>query len=177
MKYRRRVRRRDFASSVLRSFPCINDRSGICLIASLHAVALPGTRGPCKGEESVFANLGREGEIAAGIGKVRSLALLSNLRDIYLLSMTCGPLGFLDFKIFSATCLPLIVSTYCGLVRRDRSFSFKIIWRSLLGCSRSLWLWQQDNSRVAEWRNDRAADFLQGIRATSLTRPSGSAIL
>ena len=51
--------------------------------------------------------MGREGEIAAGIGQVRSLALLSNLRDIYLLSMTCGPLGFFDAQDFFRNLLAL----------------------------------------------------------------------
>ena len=39
-----------------------------------------------QGEESVLADSGREGEITAGVGRVRSLAFLSILHAVLLLS-------------------------------------------------------------------------------------------
>ena len=43
------------------------------------------------GEEAVLADSGRLGEIAAGVGRVRSLGFLSILRGVLLLSQTCRP--------------------------------------------------------------------------------------
>ena len=51
------------------------------------------------GEEAVLADSGRVGEIAAGIGRVRSLPFLSILRDLHLLFTTCEPLSFLHTTI------------------------------------------------------------------------------
>ena len=49
-------------------------------------------QGASQGEEAVLADSGREGEVAAGVGRVRRLDFLSILRGRVLLSQTCGPL-------------------------------------------------------------------------------------
>jgi len=47
-----------------------------------------------QGEESVLADSGREGEITAGDGRVRTVAFLSILRGGLLLSQSCRPVKF-----------------------------------------------------------------------------------
>ena len=75
-------------------------RSSLNLDLSLPRVLRPCLgKGASQGEESVLADSGREGEITARAGRVRSLAFLSILRDIHLLSMTCEPLSFLHATI------------------------------------------------------------------------------
>ena len=51
----------------------------------------PGQGAP-QGEEAVLADSGREGEISAGVGRVRRLDFLNILRGCVLLSQTCGAL-------------------------------------------------------------------------------------
>jgi hypothetical protein len=46
------------------------------------------------GKEAVLADSGREGEIVARVGRMRSLAFLSILRVVLLLSYTWGQLSF-----------------------------------------------------------------------------------
>ncbi len=46
-------------------------------------------QGASLGEETVLTDSGRAGEVAAGVGRVRSLAFLSILRGILLLFQIC----------------------------------------------------------------------------------------
>ena len=66
------------ASSVLASFPGAVKRETRVSSAKLRPCL---GQGASWGEESVLADSGREGEIPAGVGQVRSLAFLSILRE------------------------------------------------------------------------------------------------
>ena len=59
---RRTVRPRGYASGLYALRPCLGQGSSL-------------------GEEAVLADSGREGEIVAGVGRVRSLTFLSLLRE------------------------------------------------------------------------------------------------
>jgi hypothetical protein len=62
-------------------------------------------QGASQGDESVLAGSGREGEITAGVGRVKSLAFLSILRGILLLIQTCRFSDvFACLQSFSAAC-------------------------------------------------------------------------
>jgi hypothetical protein len=51
-------------------------------------------QGASLGEEAVLADSGRAGEVAARVGRVRSLAFLSILHGVLPLSQMCGPVKF-----------------------------------------------------------------------------------
>ena len=50
--------------------------------------------GASLGKEAVLADSGRAGEVAAGVGRVRSLAFLSILHGVLPLSQMCRPVKF-----------------------------------------------------------------------------------
>jgi len=51
-------------------------------------------QGASLGEETVLADSGRAGEVAAGVGRVRTVAFLSILHGVLPLSQMCGPVKF-----------------------------------------------------------------------------------
>jgi hypothetical protein len=76
-------------------------RSAVCTSSALHSLRPCLRNGASQGEEAVLADSGREGEIAAGVGRVRYMAFLSTLQDCILWSMAREhfnvghtPLGF-----------------------------------------------------------------------------------
>jgi hypothetical protein len=64
-------------------------RSAVCTFSAIHSLRPCPWNGASQGEEPVLADSGREGEITAGVGRVRSLACLSILQKRLLLFQTC----------------------------------------------------------------------------------------
>jgi len=51
-------------------------------------------QGASLGEKAVLADSGRAGEVATGVGRVRSLVFLCILHGVLPLSQACGPVKF-----------------------------------------------------------------------------------
>jgi hypothetical protein len=64
-------------------------RSAVCTSSAIHSLGPCPRNGASQGEEPVLADSGREGEITAGVGRVRRLACLSILRKRLLVFQTC----------------------------------------------------------------------------------------
>jgi hypothetical protein len=100
-------------------------RSAVCTSSTLCMQWPFWGQGASRGEESVLADSGREGEITSRVGQVRILVLLRILRDIHLLSMICGPSGFLvSTRVFPQPACP-------------RLFQVIVAWFSTTDCSPS----------------------------------------